>query len=177
LNAVWLGSSGSGEINIIGSTLVANNDVTSPAGITTPILNDYNATGMKITVQGSELYAVSHRGSAPASSTGSIRGRGRAVPVILRASSIRSVGTGGTRADIYNDSGAANVNVGATETPRSRVITERRTADSRQGQYSSDLIVPLTSPTLGPVNGRSGSIRERTALLSIGGTTRCILGS
>jgi len=80
---------------------------------------------MKITVQGSELYAVSHTGVGSGEFYG-LSGGGSSVPVILRASSIRSVGTGGTRADIYNDSGAANVNVGRPRTPRSRVITERR---------------------------------------------------
>ncbi|HYV85615.1 MAG TPA: hypothetical protein VFB49_06885 [Patescibacteria group bacterium] len=177
-NAVWLGYEGSGAINIIGSSLVANNDTVTPSGVTAPVYNDYNASGMKVTIQGSELYTVSQSGVSYGAFYGVYEGEGSSVPIVLRASSIQSFGSGGTRADIYNDSAAANVNVEATENATVVGDYGTTTADSRQGQYSSDLIVPLTSPTLGPVNGQiwidtgTNKICYRS-----GGTTRCVLGS
>lgn len=177
-NPIWMEGSGAGEIRIIGSTVIANNDTSSPAGVTAAILNEASASGTKIIVQGSELRYVSHAGVSSGEFNGVYQVAGSNVPVALRASSIHSSGSGGERADIDNDSSAANVVVESTEHSTATGDSGTTTSDVRQGQFSSDLIVPLTSPTLGPVNGQIWIDTGTNKLCyRSGGTTRCILGS
>jgi hypothetical protein len=177
-NALWLGYAGSGEINIIGSTLIANNAAANPGGITAPIQIDGDATGARITVQGSLLYSVSQAGVSTGEFYGVYQAEESDVPVILRASTVKSFGSGGTRADVYNDAAAENVNIEATAVSSVAGDFGTTTADSHQGQYSSDLIIPLISPTLGPVNGQVWIDTGTNRLCyRSGGTTRCLTGS
>jgi hypothetical protein len=129
-------------------------------------------------VQGSELRYVSHSGVSSGEFSGVYQVVGSNVPVKLRASSIHSYGSGGTRADIDNDASAANVVVESTEHSTATGDSGTTTSDVRRGQFSSDLIIPLTAPTLGPVNGQIWIDTSTNKLCyRSGNTTRCILGS
>lgn len=177
-NAIWFGEPGAAAVEIIGSYLTASNEYAYPGGITAPIQTDPSATGAPITIQGSVLSTVSQAGVNVGEFYGVYQAEDSNLPVILRASTVRSFGSGGTRADVYNDAAAENVSIEATAI--SSVVGDfgTTTVDSRQGKYSSDLIIPLTSPTLGPVNGQVWIDTGTNKLCyRSGGTTRCITGS
>jgi hypothetical protein len=176
--AIWLEGDGPGEIQVIGSTLIAINDVASPAGVTAAVYVEPDTENTTMTIVGSELRYASASGISNASFFGVYSEEGSSAPIHLRASSFHSLGSGGTRSDIFNASASSMVSVEATANASTAGGGGTTTADSRKGQFSSDLIVPLSAPTLGPVNGQIWIDTGTNKLCyRSGGTTRCLTGS
>lgn len=173
-----VGTTSGPEIRVIGSTIEARNLVSSPGDITAAVYEEYDeAAGSTIFAEGSQLRYESNAGVSAGQFYGVYVPEGTTAPIHIRASAIRSSGSGGTRADVYTDTNAT-LSIAATEYSSLAGGGATATTDLRQGQFSSDLVIPLTSPTLGPVNGQIWIDTGTNKLCyRSGGTTRCLTGS
>ena len=179
VSAIYLdGTLSTPTLTISSSHLVSRNLVSSPSGITASVYEQSGeTTGSSVYIEGSILEYESTTGAGSGQFYGVYVPEDTNTPVSVRNSSIRGIGSGGTRADVYNDS-ENQVALTAVEHSTFTGETPTFSSDQRQGQFSSDLIVPLTSPTLGPVNGQIwiDTVNNKLCYRS-GGSTRCVTGS
>jgi hypothetical protein len=98
-------------------------------------------------------------------------------PVVLRNSVIRSIGSGGTRADVRRESDGAPVTLAGVQysTVTGSGASGITTLDFRQGQYSADLTIPLSNPTAN-ANGRLFIGSSDRLCYRSGGEQRCVGG-
>jgi hypothetical protein len=172
------GTLASPGLTISGSHLIARNLVSSPSAITAAFYEQAGETnGSDVYIQGSILEYESGTGVGGGQFYGLYVPEDTDTPLSVRASSIRGIGSGGTRADVYNDSDN-QIALTAVEHSTFTGDTPTFSPDQRQGQFSSDLIVPLSSPTLGPLNGQVwiDTVNNKLCYRS-GGSTRCVTGS
>jgi hypothetical protein len=179
VSAIYVdGTLASPGLTISGSHLIARNLVSSPSAITAAVYEQEGETdGSDLYIEGSILEYQSGTGVGGGQFYGIYLPEETDTPLSVRASSIRGIGSGGTRADVYNDSDN-QIALTAVEHSTFTGDTPTFSPDQRQGQFSSDLIVPLSSPTLGPLNGQVwiDTVNNKLCYQS-GGSTRCVTGS
>jgi len=176
--AIWTAGDAPGAINIIGSEVIVANLASGPSGVNAAIYEDDETSNMTLTVEGSLIRYESVMSAGGGEFYGIYAEEDTSGPIHVRGSSFQSAGTGGTRADVNRDATGAPVTLAATQYSSVVGAGAMATADLRQGQFSIDLIVPLTSPTLGPVNGQVWIDTGTNKLCyRSGSTTRCLTGS
>jgi hypothetical protein len=167
------------EARIIGSTIVASNFGSSATGSVTAAIYEQPdfASGTLVSVEGCSIGYQSAAGVSGGEFYGIYSPDGTTTPVRVRKSSIHGAGSGGSRADVYADTGTS-VSLAATEYSSVAGDGSVTTADLGQANFSTNLIVPLSSPTPASVNGNVWIDTGTNKLCyRSGGTTRCVLGS
>jgi hypothetical protein len=172
IGTIWASSESSLSVTVIASTLVADGNAAESAPI-------YKVEGDQtaITVDNSVLV-----NTAPESEGANYHGlyveSDQGGKTIVRNSAFSAIGTGGVRTDVDNESAQGDVVIAGCTHSSDSDSGNTSTADSRQGAFSTDLVVPLVSPSLGPVNGQLwvDTVNNRLCYRS-GGSTRCVTGS
>jgi hypothetical protein len=172
LAAVWLDSTSPQKLTITGSTL--HND--GLAGVSAAV---YKEAGDTTTVDVDNSVLITETGTVESGEyLGVYAEEEQSGVTSIRNCAFRSLGSGGTRADVDNDSSQSDVVVSSSVRSSASDTGPVSTGDLRQGSFSTDLVVPLTSPTLGPVNGQVwiDTVNNKLCYRS-GGSTRCVTGS
>ena len=170
--AVWLSSSSPQKLTITGSTL--HND-----GLANVSAAIYKEAGDTTTIDVDNSVLITETGTVESGEyLGVYAEEYQSGVTSIRNCSFRSLGSGGTRADVDNDSSQSDVVVSSSVRSSVSDVGPVSTGDLRQGSFSTDLVVPLTSPTLGPVNGQVwiDTVNNKLCYQS-GNSSRCVTGS
>jgi hypothetical protein len=171
-------------MEIVGSVIIGRTEEAAPDYDTAAVFIDgFEAAGNgTILIEGSLLQYESVSGATSGEFYGVLARPELSTtnfsPLDIRGSSIRSFGSGGSRADVQNET---NITITLAATQHSTkggsgVVT---TADLRQGQFSADLRIPLAAPATLPILDGSlwvDTFANRLCYRS-GGQTRCLTGS
>lgn len=172
------------DVHIIGSTIRARTEATSPGYDTAAVFLDSGldvGTG-SVVIEGSLIQYESVTGATGGTFFG-VRtefrnGPGAVSGLEIRGSTIRSVGSGGTRADVQNETSTL-VTLAGTQyaTAGGPGLAQILTSDLRQGQFSADLTIPVSTPVVTPVpNGRLWIDASNRLCYRSSGSTRCLAG-
>src|SRR6185436_5680675 len=164
-----------GELRIIGSTVIARSTVQAPAYDVAPIFP--NGSGGTMIIEGSTLIYESVPNATGGEYYGINAEVSAAYPTLVRNSMIRSVGSGGTRADVRRDNNTIPISLAGVDysTVMGVGASGIVTSDFRQGQFSADLTIPLTTPTA-TSNGRLYVGATDRLCYRSGGEERCVGG-
>jgi len=164
-----------GELRIIGSTVIARSTVQAPAYDVAPIFP--NGSGGTMIIEGSTLIYESVPNATGGEYYGINAEVSAAYPTLVRNSMIRSIGSGGTRADVRRDNNTIPISLAGVDysTVTGTGASGIATSDFRQGQFSADLTIPLTTPT-STSNGRLYVGTSDRLCYRSGGEARCVGG-
>jgi len=165
-----------GPIRVTGSSLTARSTSSSGSGSTRVVYPGGAADS--VLIEGSTLVYQSVSGASGGLFYGVFTGAGTDAAVDVRGSIIRSVGSGGTRADVVHDSNGAAVTLAGVDysTVAGNATADIATSDFRQATFSSDLTIPLAAPSAA-ANGKLYINGSNQLCWRSGGAARCITGS
>jgi len=167
----------SGPIRIEGSVITAESTVAAP-GYETTAFYDAGLCSGSVLVEGSVLTYESVTGATSGQFYGIHVPPSAGYQADIRGSIIRSVGSGGTRADVQKDVSAGPISLAGVDYSTVAGVTASSiaTSDFRQGQFSADLTIPLSAPTANS-NGRLWVVPANNQLcFRSGGAQYCVTG-
>jgi len=171
------GCMNSGPLRITGSVISAASTVSAP-GYETSAIWDLGFCTDTLLVEGSVITYESVTGATSGTFYGVHLPNSSGSPLDIRGSVIRSVGTGGTRADVQRDDNTSTISLAGVNytTVGGAGAPGIATADFRQGQFSADLTIPLTTPTASS-NGKLWVVPANNQLcFRSGGAQYCVTG-
>jgi hypothetical protein len=140
-------------MHIVGSSIIGRTEIANPSFDTAAVFldNAEDAGTGEVVIEGSLIQYESINGATGGEFFGifseALTGGPAFSTLHVRGSTIRSIGSGGTRSDVRND-GNTDITLAATQfaTPDGLVLERIKTADLRLGQFSGELTVPLAAP-------------------------------